>query len=183
MRNSDEQLRGDGTWHNSHIIEDMSGLPVRVNVCRADTTESVYVKYRRTDGKPLRLNDDNNSGCVTVRFSTHDCNGVKFGLYVKGDEVKGNRNEVLYRLGFIDMHIEYVYASFAPTSFCKKSKIKYLPVAPITLAELEQLPEGTDISHMNGMYLSDTVNTIIAGDVIGRHVVGKKVIFDSEIKI
>lgn len=179
---ANEQIIGSGEIHTNYIIEDMAGLPVEISVSESYTTESVYVKYRRTDGKALPLECDN-LGTVTVRFSNHDCNGTVFGDYVLGDLRKGNRNEVLYRLGFITMEKEPVYCKCIPTAVVRKSKISSLPVAPVTLAELKEMPEGTDLSAMQGMYLKDTTNTIISGTFIGKKIIGMKKVYGTQIKI
>lgn len=181
--NDQEHLMGDGTWHEDYIVEDMSGLPVEVSVSKANGTESVYVHYRRTDGKELPLVFDNGNGKVTVRFSRHLCNGVMDGSYVMGSIRKGNRNEVLYRLGFIDLTIEPVYEKCVPLTSVRKSRVSSLPVAPLTLEELYRLPEGTDISEMQGMYVRGTENSIIAGTYIGRRKIGVNRVYGKEIKI
>lgn len=174
---------GYGDIHANYVVENMEGLPVRVKVTESSNTESVYVKYYRTDGKSLPILDDNYAGCVTVRFSQHMCNGVKFGNYILGDLRNGNRNEVLYRLGFISKERVEVKAPFVFTRNIKKSAAAECEVCPLTMGDLTALPVGTDISKYNGMPLPGTENIIIASDKVGERVIGYQNIYGTEINL
>lgn len=80
-----ERLDYDMEYDPQHVdfkIEDFSGLPFDHSISKSNTTESVYVKYRRTDTHAQ----------VEVRFSNHKTQLRE--MYVR------TREQILKKLGF-----------------------------------------------------------------------------------
>lgn len=115
---------GDGTFNVEYdVLEFPEFTQIKNNVSKSDTTESVYVKYTNTE----------NLNSVTVRFSNHENNAVKFGDQLNG--FLATKNEILHRLGLVKR-------TFMPNS--PNSKIgnyKYVPLDTITLEEIKMLEE------------------------------------------
>lgn len=82
---------GDGSYHVRYDVFDIPNTHTRV--VPSSGTESVYVKYCR----------DNDELClepITVRYSNHDNNAVRFGEQIDGRLGRKNAlDEVLTRLG------------------------------------------------------------------------------------
>ena len=80
---------GDGKYTHDYSIYTFVDYPQIVSsVSKSDTTESVYVTY---------FNKENNKQ-VTVRFSDHNDNGIRFGIYLPGG---CNPKEILAKLGLV----------------------------------------------------------------------------------
>lgn len=152
------QLIGGYESETSYHIEDFGDLPIAYDVEKAISTESVYVRYWRTD--------DRDREKVTVRFSWHTCNGIRFGLYVDG-ESKDARNEILYRLGFKKRRIVPIYTTSVGKEFVGKKRIKQFVECDKTIEEIESLPEGADLSDCCGKLAKGT-NILIKNDHVRR---------------
>lgn len=82
---------GDGSYHVSYDVFDIPGTTTRVSP--ASGSESVYVKYCK-DGDEFCLDP------ITVRYSHHDNNAIRFGEQIDGRlGRKSVLDEILYKMG------------------------------------------------------------------------------------
>jgi hypothetical protein len=103
---------------------------------------------------------------ISTRFSNHENNAVKFGDQLNGRTA--SRDEILYRLGLKErIFIPETYKS-VPTRTIKKKETKNFPKANITMKELYELPDGTDISKYAGMLAGESQNLILPGTITTR---------------
>lgn len=150
-----DQPIGDGTTHCSYRIEDFGELPVRAIVSESYSTESVYVTYTNLDSHVS----------VKVRFSSHTCNDVKFGAAIDGN-TSDARNEILFRLGFIDRIPVPFFVNHIHTQYVAKKKLHAYEEADKTIAEIIALPAGTDISEYRGKLAKGTTKMITSDKVL-----------------
>lgn len=146
---------GDGATHCTYRIEDFGELPVRAIVSESYSTESVYVTYTNLDTLVT----------VKVRFSSHICNDVKFGAAIDGNSSDA-RNEILYRLGFIDRVFVPAFVNHINTQYVAKKKLNTYEEADKTIAELIALPAGTDISEYRGKLAKGSTMLITSDKVL-----------------
>lgn len=132
-------------FHVSYYVEEIEGIEVKVN--EAVTSESVYVNY---------YNPENGKKCI-CRFSTHTCNGEKFGDYLNG--YTASRDEIMFRLGlkkrtFVPNIIErlVIDADFISKDERKKLNEERLNV---TIKDLYAMGEGADLTEYVGKVTSD----------------------------
>ena len=130
---------GDGSWSVESTIFDFNEYPqIQSETSHSETTETVYVTY---------INKDNNKR-ITVRFSLHENNAVKFG-----DQLDGNfasKNEILYHLGlkkrtFIPNTRPYIH-----TQMVAKKKLGDYEEFDLTIKEIYELGVGADLSNYKG---------------------------------
>ncbi len=157
---------GDGEFHCNYEIFDFEGFPITSQVQEAYTTESVYVSYRRTD----ILSDS-----VQVRYSDHICNGIKFGVYVDGRHPEAKK-EVLSRLGLLRKVAVPVMSKYVAHRNVTKKTLKQYQTTPVTIAKLEELPEGTDISEYTGKVCEGT-NILIVGNTVAVRQIGTRTVY------
>jgi len=130
---------GDGTWNIGEYVMKFPEYPQISHVVnKSDTTESTYVTYSNSE------TEDH----VTVRFSMHECNAVRFGDQLDG--YSATREQVLYRLGlkkrvFIPRKKLSIY-----TKFLKDSDIDKYVEAELTIQEMYALGAGADLSPFVG---------------------------------
>ena len=145
---------GDGTWNIEPSVFDFSEYPqVTSSISYSNTTESAYVTYRNTD----------NLKSITVRFSEHENNAVKFGDQLNG--LFASRNEIMYRLGIIcRKFIPNTYLHIS-TMQVKKKEICNYEIANITIKEMYDKGANADISEYIGKIAKDS-NYLIIGDKV-----------------
>lgn len=145
---------GDGNTHCTFNIEDFTGYPIKATVSESLSTESVYVTYLNTETLAL----------AKVRFSSHICNDVKFGAVVDGRSSDA-RNEILYRLGFLNRRTVYKKFNWISRQSVAKKKLHLYEECDKTFEELRSLPTGTDISEYKGKLLKGTAEVITCDKV------------------
>ncbi len=149
---------GDGSFHVDYNVTDFSKKypQIKSEVNESDTTESVYVTYRNTD----------NNKKVTLRFSDHENNAVKWGDQLDGRWT--SNDEILYHLGLKEREfIPDKYLS-VPYRQIKKKEMKNYEEAPLTIQEIYALGKDADLSEYKGK-LAKNSNYLIEGDKITEH--------------
>lgn len=148
------QMIGDGNSHCLYHIEEFPGLPIKTNVQKSLSTESVYVTYLNMETLEI----------AKVRFSSHTCNDVEFGAVIDG-YTSNARNEILYRLGFMTKEFVPYFMNHIHTQPVAKKKLHLYEEADKTIKELIGLPVGTDISEYRGKIAKGT-NMMITSDKV-----------------
>ena len=145
---------GDGKYHVNYKVFDFPEYPFISNsVEKSDTTESVYVTYR----------NNQNDKKITVRFSLHENNAVKFGDQLNG--VLATKDEVLYNLGFKNRKFIPLKRLMIESRQVKKSQIPQYEQAELTIKEMYDLGANADISQYKGK-LAQNSNLLILGDKV-----------------
>lgn len=144
---------GDGDWHISPTIIDFSEFPnISTSVSESASTESVYVTYTNND----------NGKKITVRFSFHENNAVKFGDQLNG--FLASKAEVLYHLGLrTRKFIPRKELSIARNTVGKK--VGNYERSDFTLAQLFARGEGASLEDVKGKLLKDRDEVIVGGRV------------------
>jgi len=144
----------DGSWNVEPHIFDFSDYPqISYSVSNSETTETTYVNF---------YNAENNKQ-ITVRFSMHDNNAVKFG-----DQLDGNfytKNEVLYHLGLKKRVFVPKTRLWIITRQVAKVDIPSYEMADLTIKEMYALGANADISMYVGKIAKDS-NYLILSDTI-----------------
>ena len=150
---------GDGSWHKNYKVDEvaLSYPNISYKVDKSASTESVYVTYTNNDPKY----PENERPKVTVRYSNHDSNAVKFGDQLRGHEFDestpvGKRmaerqtNILLTRLGL--KKAVPVYGKYIPNRMVSNREIEQgiYEETDKTIQEMYDLPIGTDISQYKG---------------------------------
>lgn len=160
---------GDGKYHTNYNIFDFTEYPnIYIDISKSDTTESVYVTY---------INNDNDKK-ITVRFSEHENNAVKFGDQLDG--LFATKDEVLYHLGLksrIFIPLKKKFISTRKVSHKDISNNIYKE-ADKTIQELYNMEVGTDISqyknklarNSNYLILADKIEEL---EITGRDFLGR----------
>lgn len=164
---------GDGSIHNDYSISDFSKYPqITHSVSKSNTTESVYVTYKNTENRKF----------VTLRFSGHNNNAVKFGDELNGDTTSDN--EILYRLGLKQRKFVPIKHKIIPTQQVSKKKIEdgSYQEADVTMQQLYDLPAGSDISEYKGKIAKDS-NYLITGDKVQEYTETDKNAFGDVTKV
>ncbi len=145
---------GDGNFHVDYFVEDMTEYPqVKISVSKSDSTESVYVRY---------FNEDN-AESITLRFSMHENNAVKFGYQLNG--YTASKNDILYELGLINRKfVPNTYLSITKRQVKKVDLPKY-EESNLSIKEMYDLGEGADISMHKGKIAKGS-NYLIQGDTV-----------------
>lgn len=162
---------GDGSYHVDFNVFDFKEYPqISTNVSKSSTTESVYVTYRNE-------NDDNS---ITLRFSTHENNAVKFGDQLNG--YIASRDEVLAHLGLKKrIFIPKKYLRIESRQVAK-NKIQDFEMADKTIQELYDLGANTDISKYKNK-LAKNSNLLILGDRVEELEETRRDAFGNPVKI
>jgi hypothetical protein len=152
---------GDGTFHVDYTVYEFPDYPqIKSSVSKSSTTESVYVTYTNTE----------NLESITVRFSWHENNAVKFGDQLHGDFA--TKNEILYRLKLLKKTHIPIFKKYIQGRPIKKSEIKNYEIADKTIQELYELNVGDDISIYKGK-ISKNGNYLLTGNKIYQQEVGR----------
>lgn len=149
---------GDGTWNNDPVIYSFPEFSqITTSISESATSESTYIRY---------FNNENGKS-ITVRFSNHENNAVKFG-----DQLDGNcatKDEVLFHMGLkIRIFIPDTYLSIWNRKVSKK-ELSSFEMIELTMTELYALGKGTDISKFTGKLAKDS-NYLILGTQIEEHI-------------
>jgi len=170
-KDSADNYIGDGSFHASYSTINLEKYPsVSAKVSKSNTTETVYVEYHnKSNGKE-----------VTVRFSNHQNNAVKFG-----DQLNGNLatdNEILHRLGlkkatFIPNKKLHIGRQFVP-----KKTLQNYEETNLTIDELFALGAGADISKHTGK-LANGSNEVILGKTVNEHIQKRSNAFGQEVQL
>lgn len=155
------QMIGNGDSHCAYNIEEFPGLPIKTNVQKSLSSESVYVTYLHME--TLKL--------AKVRFSSHTCNDVEFGAVIDGHSTNV-RNEILYKLGLVERRFVPAFSGCITFQNVAKKKMHLYEVADKTIAELSSLPAGTDISEYRGKIAKDSSMVITSSKVISKQIGG-----------
>ena len=145
---------GEGGWNKEPNIYDFSVYPqVSHTVSKSETSESTYVKY---------VNNDNDKS-ITVRFSDHENNAVKFG-----DQLNGYwafPNEILAHLGLKNRVFVPDTYLYIPNRKVGKKTIANYEVADKTISEMYALGKDGDLSQYVGKIAKDS-NYLIFGEKV-----------------
>lgn len=162
---------GDGNYHVDYSVFDMSDYPsVSCTVNESEFTESVYVRYYNAD----------NDKSVTVRFSWHSNNAVKFGDQLDG--CIATRDEVLYHLGLKSRKFVSETRLMIATRYVKKADVTLYSEADLTIHELYALGAGADLSSYTGKVAKGS-NILILGKTVEEVPVTRLDSFGKEVKI
>ena len=158
---------GDGIVHAGYDIREelLKKYPqISYHVSKSSNSESVYVTYENTDPKYSAWDRPK----VTLRFSWHNNNAVRFGDQLNGYAALDA--EILYRLGLAKrVFVPTKQKHISRRNVSKKdiASGKY-EVADKTFEELFALPVGTDISAYQNKVAKDS-NILILGDKVGEY--------------
>lgn len=145
---------GNGDFHSNYKVIDFDGIDnIITSVSKSETTESVYVTYSNIL----------NSKSITVRFSEHDNNAVKFGDQLNG--FFASKNEILYKLDLITRFFVPATRIYIGSQQVKKSTIALYEVADLTIQEMYLLPVNSDLSSFKGKLAKDS-NRLILGEKV-----------------
>ncbi len=158
---------GDGSWHKNYKVDEvaLSYPNISYKVDKSASTESVYVTYTNNDPKY----PENGKPKVTVRYSIHDSNAVKFGDQLRGEAVERNNGELLYRLGLKER--EWVPAPSVPTRTVSKKDLENntYEESELTERDIMLLPVGADIAEHKGKLIKGTNELILVDKVLANN--------------
>lgn len=130
---------GDGSFNVAPTVIDIKEYPqVSYTISESNTTESTYVKYYNKD----------NDNEVTVRFSNHENNAVKFGDQLDGNTV--TKNEILSGLGLKKRTFVPDTSLSISSRMVKKSEAKNYEEADLKIQEMYALGKDADLSEYQG---------------------------------
>lgn len=155
-------------YNVNYKVENIEGI--HTSISKSETTESVYVYYRNPE----------NDNSVTVRFSHHENNGVKFGDQLDG--YSATLNEIKYRLGLINRRFIPEKRKTINCYRVKKVVAAEMIEAPYTIQELYAMPIGTDLSEFKGMVAKGS-NWVIDGGIIVEENITRLDCFGNEVTI
>ena len=144
---------GDGAFHCTYNVIDLTSYGVRSTISFSDTTESVYVSYI----------NDNNSKRITARFSHHINNAVKFGDQLNG--FLATEDEILFHLGLMKRTFKPAIILQLGRNTVKAKKIHEYKSCGLTLPELFDLGAGADVSMYVGMLIEGTNEVITSSKI------------------
>jgi hypothetical protein len=147
---------GDGAFHCTYDVIDLTSYGVRSAISFSDTTESVYVSYI----------NDNNGKRITARFSHHINNAVKFGDQLNG--FIATENEILFHLGLMKRTFKPDVILQLGRNDVKAKKIHEYKSCGLTLSELFDLGAGADLSMYVGMLIEGTNQVITSSKISSR---------------
>lgn len=149
---------GEGGWNVQYSVMEFEDYPqVTSSVSESKTSESVYVTY---------TNKDNNR-FITVRFSNHENNAVRFGDQLDGFRV--TKNEVLAHLGLKKrVFIPKKKFLYIATRQVKKKEVQNYEEADKTMRELYALGVNADISSYMGK-IAQGSTYLILGEKVEEH--------------
>lgn len=161
---------GDGSFHATYDVIDFSKEypQIKSRVSKSNTTESVYVTY--------------SSGLksITLRFSNHENNAVKFGDQLNG--YIASKDEILYHLGLKKRVFIPDTRLSVPYQQIKQKEVKNYEQAPLTIQEIYSLGEGADISKYKGKIAKNS-NYLITGDKIEKFEVKRVDSFGQTVRV
>lgn len=161
---------GDGSHHVSYHVEEIEG--VSVSISKSSNTESVYVRYSIDNGSELKA--------ITVRFSNHENNAVKFGDQLNG--LFATKDEIMYHLGLKKrMFIPDTRLYISSRQLSKKSFHLY-DVADKTIQEMYAMGEGADLSAYTGK-LAKNSNILILGKKVEKCYITRTNIFGQHVRV
>ncbi|NDW19419.1 hypothetical protein D0T53_10935 [Dysgonomonas sp. 216] len=148
---------GDGSYNVEPSIFDFNNEypQITTSISYSNTTESTYVTYKNKD----------NDKSITVRFSNHENNAVKFGDQLNG--YLATSDEILFHLGLKQRQfIPKTYLSIWKRSVSKKDLAKgTYEFADKTIQEMYSMGENADLSKYKGKIAKDS-NYLILGDKV-----------------
>lgn len=144
---------GDGTWHEDYHVFAFPEYPsIKASVSESMSTESVYVTY--TDESTLKS--------ITMRFSGHANNAVRFGFQLSSDEPK---EAVLSAIGYMKRVFVNDVVAKVPSRKLKSYEMADVEEADMTEEDIISLGVGADISHLVGKRIKGT-NRVVKGDKV-----------------
>jgi hypothetical protein len=162
---------GDGSWNVDYTLFDFTDYPqINNSVSKSETTESVYVTY---------YNKDNNNS-ITLRFSEHDNNAVKFGDQLNG--YFASKNEILAHLGLMKRTFVPIKKAFIKSQMVSKKNINKYEFADKTISEMYAMGVGADISKYNGKIAKGS-NYLINDNFVGEYTKQRKNAFGDFVDI
>lgn len=157
---------GDGTWHTPfHVFEFPEYPSIEASVSKSLGTESVYVKYV----------DNATSKSITMRFSGHVNNAVRFGLELSS---AAPREAVLHALGYMSRTFVHDVIAKVSTRRLKAEELESCESTDMTEAEILALGIGADISHLVGKRVKGTDRVVKGNKVRGSEQVTGKYIYE-----
>lgn len=157
---------GNGYFHTSYSVIEHEGVSHEVS--KSETTESVYVKYY------------SEHGTVTVRFSNHENNAVKFGDQLDGNTV--TKMELLAHLGLAKRTFIPKVVKNVPNHQIKRREVCNYEEADLTIQEMYELPVGSDLTKYVGKVAKGS-NRVIDGPEVLEGYVTKADIFGQSQKV
>jgi hypothetical protein len=145
---------GDGSWNIEPTVFSFEEFPqVESSISLSETTESSYVKYSNKE----------NERSITVRFSHHENNAVKFGDQLDG--YFATKDEILAHLGLKKRVFIPETSKSIGAYQVKKANVSQYEVVDKTIQEIYELPIGADLSPYKGKVAKNS-NWVIGGDVV-----------------
>lgn len=155
---------GDGSSHTSYFVHE----DIPYTVILSDNSESVYVRYYSGDKS------------ITVRFSNHENNAVKFGDQLNGR--LATKDEILFHLGLKKRtFIPNTYLSIS-SRMVKKIEVCKYEEAELTIKEMYDLGAGADLSPFKGK-LAKGGNRLILGDKVEEVVETRTNVFGQSVQM
>ena len=155
-------LIGDGSWHIEPEVYEFTEYPqIKSSVDYSQSTESTYVTYRNTE----------NDKKITVRFSEHESNAVKFGDQLNG--VYASKNKILYYLGLKKREFVPDKFIFIGSRQVAKKELGNYEEADKTIQEMYALGANADISMYKGKIAKGS-NYLIIDDIVSEQIRTKR---------
>ena len=163
---------GDGSYHHNYDIRDFGDKypEIEHTVNLSQSTESVYVTY----------SSPKTHKSVTLRFSDHENNAVKFGDQLNG--ILASDDEVLYKLGYKKRTFIPLKRLFIGTQQIAKKKLKDYEEADKTIQELYALGAGADLSKYKGKRAKGS-NYLILDDKVGEYIETRRNFLGNKVQI
>lgn len=163
---------GDGSYHHNYDIRDFGNKypEIKHTVNLSQSTESVYVTY----------SSPKTHKSVTLRFSDHENNAVKFGDQLNG--ILASDDEILYKLGYKKRTFIPKKRLFIGTQQIAKKKLKDYEEADKTIQELYALGAGADLSEYKGKRAKGS-NYLIWGDKVDEYIETRRNFLGNEVQI
>ena len=163
---------GDGSYHHNYDIRNFGNKypEIKHTVNLSQSTESVYVTY----------SSPKTHKSVTLRFSDHENNAVKFGDQLHG--ILASDDEVLYKLGYKKRTFIPKKRLFIGTQQIAKKKLKDYEEADKTIQELYALGAGADLSKYKGKRAKGS-NYLILDDKVGEYIETRRNFLGNEVQI
>lgn len=145
---------GDGKFHTAYDVIDFSDYPqITIKITESNTSETVYIQYTNTE----------NSQNITVRFSWHENNAVRFGDQLNG--FLASKNEILAHLGLKKRtFVANTYLSISKICISKKKTHLYSE-CDLSISEMYAMGVGADLSNYTNK-LAKGSNFLITGSPV-----------------
>lgn len=144
---------GDGTYHVEYDVVNFENESIVSSVSKSETTETVYVTYRNIE----------NGKSITVRFSMHENNAVRFGDQLNGSFA--TNNEIMYHLGLKTRTFVPITRKTIWTQQVAKKRLAEYSETNLSISEMYELKAGADISMHTGK-LAKGSNYLILGSTV-----------------